>query len=148
VAAQKAKLKDINISLETNELSTAQLQKAKQGIYQKQEEFAEILGTVAKAKQKHSQLEKTVATIEPAIKAVAQNRLMQFSQGQPARGGSTAISPKATTIVLLALLAGIASGIAFVVLAEVFDHVYRSSGQVARSLGLPMLETIDEIVTA
>jgi hypothetical protein len=36
---------------------------------------------------------------------------------------------------------------AFVILAEVLDHVYRSSGQVARGLGLPMLEAIDEIVT-
>ena len=49
--------------------------------------------------------------------------------------------------VLLAILAGVATGVLFVVLAEVFDHIYRSSGQVARTLGLPMLEAIDEIVT-
>lgn len=147
-AAQKAKIKDIDISLQTNELSISQLRKAKQEIFQRQEDFAETLGNVARAKQKHNQLEMTVASIEPAIKAVAQNRLLQFSEGQPALGSNIAVSPKATTIVLLALLAGVASGVMFVVFAEIFDHVYRSSGQVGRSLGLPMLEAIDEIVTA
>ena len=147
VAAQKSKIKDIDISLETNGAAIAQLRQAKQEIFQRQEQFAEILGETSKAKQKLTQLEQTVASIEPAIKAVAQNRLMQFSEGQPASGSSIAVSPKATTIVLLALLSGIACGVVFVILAEIFDHVYRSSGQVARSLGLPMLEAIDEIVT-
>ena len=49
---------------------------------------------------------------------------------------------------LLALLAGLGMGTLFVVLAELFDHIYRSSTHVAQSLGLPILETIDEIVTA
>ena len=48
---------------------------------------------------------------------------------------------------MLALFAGVGAGVFFVVLAEIFDNVYRSSGRVARSLGLPMLESIDEIVT-
>lgn len=147
LAAQKSKIKEIDISLQTNELAIAQLQKARQEIFQRQEDFAETLGEVSKAKQKYNQLEMTVASIEPAIKAVTQDRLLQFSEGQPALGSSIAVSPKSTTIVLLALLAGIATGVVFVVLAEVFDHVYRSSGQVGRSLGLPMLEAIDEIVT-
>ena len=145
--ANITKLKDIEISLETNTVATAQARQAKKEVYQKQEEFAEVTGKVAKAKQRHGQLAATLASIEPAIKAIEQNRLLRFSQGQPARGSSMPVSPKATTIVLLALLAGIASGGVFVVLTEVFDHVYRSSGHVARSLGLPMLESIDEIVT-
>ena len=43
---------------------------------------------------------------------------------------------------------GLAAGIIFVILAEVLDHVYRSTAQVAKSLGLPILDAIDEIVTA
>ncbi len=148
IAAQSSKIKDIDINLESNELSLAEINKAKDDLYDRQEQFAEAIGKVQKAKQKHAQLAATLATIEPAIKAVEQDRLLQFSEGQPARGGSTPVSPKATTIVFFALLAGVAAGALFVVLAEILDHVYRSSGQVARSLGLPMLESIDEIVTA
>ena len=58
------------------------------------------------------------------------------------------IAPKAKNIILLSILLGVAAGVVFVILAEVMDHVYRSSGQVARSLGLPILDAIDEIVTA
>ena len=148
IAAQKAKLKDIEISMQTNELATEQIRRARREVYDKQEEFAEVTGRVAQAKQKQRRLETTLASIEPAIKAVEQNRLLRFSEGQPARGSSIPISPKSQTIVLLSLLAGLASGVVFVILAEVFDHVYRASGQVARSLGLPLLESIDEIITA
>ena len=148
VAAQNAKIKDIDISLQSNELTLTELNRAKDEVYDRQEEFAEVIGNVQKAKQRHGQLESTLATIEPAIKAVEQDRLLQFSEGQPARGGNTPVSPRATSVVLLALVAGIAAGVIFVILAEVLDHVYRSSSQVSRSLGLPMLEAIDEIVTA
>jgi uncharacterized protein involved in exopolysaccharide biosynthesis len=148
ISAQKTKLKDIGISLDANALAIRQLRQAKRGVFQKQEEFAEITGQVAKARQKLAGLEGTLASIDPAIKAIEQGRLLQFSEGLPARGSSIPISPKATTVVLLATLAGILAGTLFVILAEVFDNVYRSSGQVARGLGLPMLESIDEIVTS
>jgi hypothetical protein len=58
------------------------------------------------------------------------------------------VNPKARTVLMMALLAGIATGVGFVILAEVLDRIYRSSAQVARSLGLPVLDMIDEIVTA
>ena len=35
-----------------------------------------------------------------------------------------------------------------VILAEILDNVYRSSGHVARSLGIPILESVDEIITS
>lgn len=147
LAVTQAKLKDIGIGLETNQLALKQLGQAKRDVYDKQEEFADAVGHVAQTRHRYRQVEQTLANIEPAIKAVEQNRLLQFSEGQPARGSTIPVSPSANTVVLLALLAGIASGAVFVVLAEVFDHVYRSSSQVAKSLGLPMLESIDEIVT-
>jgi len=148
IAAQESKLKDVEISLQTTEEALAQVRTAKDEVGHKQEEFAEVTGRVERAREVHSRLERTVAEIEPAIKAIEQDRLLQFSEGQAARGSNIPISPKAATIVLLALAAGLAAGALFVILAELIDHVYRSSGQVARSLGLPMLEAIDEIVTA
>jgi len=147
IAAQNTKIRDLDISLQGNEQSIGDLNLAKDNVYEKQEEFAEVIGNVQKAKQRLAQCESTLSTIEPAIKAVEQDRLMQFAEGQPARGGNTPISPKALTVVLLSLLAGIIAGGLFVFLAEIADHVFRSSGQVGRSLGLPILEAIDEIVT-
>jgi uncharacterized protein involved in exopolysaccharide biosynthesis len=148
IAAQADKIREIDIALQTNQLAIDQLQKAKDQVFEKQEEFAGVLANVQKAKARQSQVEATLAQIEPAIKAVEQNRLLHFSEGSPAHGGTVPVSPKAVTVVLLAIAAGIAAGVLFIVLAEILDHVYRSSTQVARSLGLPLLEAIDEIVTA
>jgi hypothetical protein len=147
VTALTEKLHDIEAGLGTNELTLQELATAKDELYEKQEEFGEVLARVAKAKQRYAQIGTTLSTIEPAIKAAEQDRLLQFSEGQPAHGSVMPISPKAPTIVLLALLAGMVAGVLFVILAEVLDHVYRSSSQVGRSLGLPILEAIDEIVT-
>ena len=125
-----------------------QMRQAKRKVYEKQEEFAEATGSVFQASQRQRQLEVTLSNIEPAINAIEQGRLLQFSEGQPARGSVRPVSPRARSVLLLALMAGISSGIVMVILAEVVDHVYRSSGQVARTLGLPMLESIDEIITS
>ena len=148
ISAQQAKLKDIEISLGTSATAIEDLRRTKGEIYEKQEEFAGVSSAVRTARQRLTKLESTIASIEPAIKAVEQDRLLQFSEGQPATGSIVPVTPRSSTVIFLSLMAGIAAGIIFVVLAEVFDQVLRSSSQVARALGLPMLETIDEIVTS
>jgi hypothetical protein len=147
ISALTEKLHDIDAGLSTNELTLQDLERAKNELYGKQEEFAAVMASVSKARQRFAQIGTTLSTIEPAIKAAEQDRLLQFSEGPPAHGSAMPTSPKASTIVVLALLAGVIAGALFVVLAEVLDHVFRSSGQVGRSLGLPILEAIDEIVT-
>lgn len=147
IAAQHTKIKDLDISLQANESSLADLNTAKENVFEKQEEFAAVFANVQKAKGRLAQAETTVATINPAIKAVEQDRLMQFAAGQPARGGTIPVSPRGITVLLLCLVAGVVAGAIFVFLAELLDHVFRSSSQVGRSLGLPILEAIDEIVT-
>lgn len=147
ISALTEKLHDIDAGLTTNEMTLQELEKAKTELYGKQEEFAAVTAQVGKAKQRYAQIGSTLSTIEPAIKAAEQDRLLQFSEGTPAHGSVMPISPKAPTIVLIAVVAGCIAGVLFVILAEVLDHVFRSSGQVGRSLGLPILEAIDEIVT-
>lgn len=146
--AQESKIRDIEISLESNQLAMAEMTKAKDQVYDKQEVFEDVEAELAKARKRTTFAAGTLSRIEPAIRAIEQDRLLSFSEGQPARGSKIPINPRATTIILLALLAGVIAGAVFVILSEVLDHVYRSSGQVARSLGLPILDTIDVIVTA
>ncbi len=146
--ALKAKLKELDRTFEANTALAERLRSAKQNVFKKQEEFAEAQDRVAKARTDFRRNEQKLAEIEPAIKLIDQNRLVHFAASAPARGGSLPILPKARSILLLSILIGVAAGIVIVVLAEIMDHVYRTSGQVARSLGLPILEAIDEIVTA
>lgn len=147
IEAQEAKLKDLQISIDANDAFLGQVRDAEHEVLQRQEEFEALREKAEKAQLDYNTVRVTIASIEPAIKAIEQGRLLSFSEGEPASGSSRPVSPKSKSILMLALLAGIATGTGFVVLSEIFDHVYRSSGQVARSLGLPMLESIDEIVT-
>jgi len=148
IEVQESKIRDIDISVRSNEMETAQLNKAKDEIYEKQAVFADISDRIDKVRKRHNEASAALARIGPAIRAIEQDRLLSFSEGQPARGSSIPVNPRASTIVLLAIVAGVIAGVIFVVLAEVLDHVYRSSGQVARSLGLPILDSIDVIITA
>lgn len=147
LAAEEAKITECDITLESTRQEIEQLADAKNRIFELQEEYADLTEGVSKARKRHNEMAGILAKIEPAIRVNQQGKLLHWSPGQPAAGSATPVNPKSRTVLLLALLAGAAAGIVFVVLAEILDHVYRSSSQVARSLGLPLLEAIDEIVT-
>jgi uncharacterized protein involved in exopolysaccharide biosynthesis len=148
IAALEDKLRDLAADMTATDLSIRELLDVKQNIFQKQEEFAGVADRVANARKRYTQLEATLASIVPAVEAAEQDRLVKFTPGTQVHASSLPVSPKANNIIILSLVIGIAAGVLFVVLAEVLDHVYRSSGQVARSLGLPILEAVDVIVTA
>lgn len=148
IESQNAKLKDVEIRLDGNMLALEQVRDAKRNLYVRQDEFEDATAAVSKARRRHNEIGSTLARIEPAIAAIEKDRLVRFSHGEPARGGGIAVNPKAKTIVLLAVVTGLIAGVIFVVLAEILDNVYRSAGRVSRSLGIPILEAIDEIVTS
>jgi hypothetical protein len=147
INSKEAKLRDVAFSLDFNELESGKLTEAKGMVFDRQEEYADTAANREKARQRHGSHVSMLSKIEPAIRVNKQGKLLHWSMGEPARGSRIPLDPKAKTIVLLALLAGALCGVIFVVLAEVFDHAYRSADQVSKSLGIPLLAAIDEIVT-
>ena len=147
-SAMEEMIRNIDITVESNETMLCELREVKQNIFQNQQAFLEVRDRVDKARISFGQPDTMLARIIPTIEATGDDRLVHFSAGSPARGSMLPIAPKAKNIILLSILLGVAAGVVFVILAEVMDHVYRSSAQVARSLGLPILDAIDEIVTA
>ena len=147
IAAQESKLKELEIDLQGNESALVELRKAKGDIYRLQDEFEEASINVQKARQRLNDSTNVIAKIDPAITLIERGLLLTFNGPKQASGSFIPISPKAMVIVMLSILAGVGVGVACVILAEVVDHMYRSSSQVGRSLGLPILEAIDEIIT-
>ena len=148
IGALEEKLGDITRQLVMNTDATTELEGIEQNVYEKQDEFSAITERTEKAYHTTRGLEGRIDLIAPTIRAADQDRLVHFVDTAAARGSSMPIAPRAKNVVVLSLIIGCAFGAIFVILAEVIDHVYRSSGQVAKSLGLPILEAIDEIVTA
>lgn len=145
---QKSRMASLEIDLTVNGEAATRLHKVKSNVYVNQEAMADVAAAVGRAEREYARLSETVSEIEPAIKASEQDRLLHFPASKPALGSSIPLNPKASTIILLAVLAGVAVGVVFVILAEILDRVFRSSTQVARTLGLPILDVIDEIVTS
>jgi hypothetical protein len=146
--AIEAKIKEIDLETRDNEAVIAQLSQAKKTFHDFQKKHAALKEEIESARSKYRTNEGTLRSLDPALTAIRQGKLLKFFEEQPARCSTVPVSPKTTTVFLLAIMAGIGAGALFVILAEVFDHVLRSASHVSRSLGVPILETIDEIVTA
>ncbi|MFQ5461065.1 MAG: hypothetical protein ACE5E5_00390 [Phycisphaerae bacterium] len=147
VATIESKLADISEQLAVNKQTSERLLAAKQNIFENQEELAQVRDRVNRARAEATKLQNTLAKINPAIEATDHDRLVNFTSGPRAQASVLPIAPKANNIVFLSLVIGVAAGVLFVILAEILDHVYRSASQVASSLGVPILDNIDEIVT-
>jgi hypothetical protein len=147
MSAIEQKLKEVDLTLAANARVIQDLDAARRNIHAFQEEYAVVKEQVRVADKVYTDLKEQSRQIEPAMRANEAGKLCKFIDQEAARGGVIPVSPKAATVFTLALMVALGTGAIFVLLAEVFDHVYRNSGQVSRSLGLPILESIDEIIT-
>jgi len=125
-------------------------------------EFVRLQGKVADCRQETGRIQEEyerawreyetyqglVDKCNQSLAVASEDRGIIFTNVTPPEGSAVPISPLAKTVLLLSLLAGLATGTVFVVIAELFDRRFRTSSQVAQALGVPILENIDEIVTA
>ncbi len=147
MSAIEQKLKEVDLSMAANARTISELEAAGRNLHAFQEAHGAVREQVRVAEKQYTDLKEQSRQLEPAMRANEAGKLCKFIDQEAARGGVIPVSPKAATVFTLALMVALGTGAIFVLLAEVFDHVYRNSGQVARSLGLPILESIDEIIT-
>lgn len=76
----------------------------------------------------------------------AKNQGIEFITIEEAATSSRPISPRAESILMLAFGVGLAFGACAVFLREFFDHTFHTATSVSFSLGIPVLEGIDEIL--
>jgi hypothetical protein len=117
-------------------------------VFAKRQEFGRLEEELERAREEYETYQGLVDECNRALTVENQNRGILFTDVVPVEGQHVAVSPLAKTVLLLSLLAGAVTGTVFVFIAELFDRRFRTSAQVGRSLGLPILENINEIVTA
>jgi len=76
----------------------------------------------------------------------AKDQGIEFITIGEAESSRRPISPKAQSVLLLAFGVGLAFGACAVFLREFFDHTFHAASAVSFSLGVPVLEGIDEIL--
>lgn len=148
IDALEKQIAEVDTRLQINQERQNEYADAKKGLFDNQEVFAAAQSELSMAAAEVSRHRGVLNRILPVLKANDMGRAVGFSEERPAQGNNVAVSPKSKTIILAALFAGLCAGAAFTILAELVDHVYRSSSHVARSLGVTVLETIDVIVTS
>ncbi len=111
-------------------------------------EFRSRQAQVDRAQQELSLHQGYADLVGRVLAAESSERGIKFEKVKPAMGSSLPTSPRMPTVFLLALIAGGVTGIVMVLLAELFDRTIRTRDQVLRGLNLPVLESIDEIITS
>lgn len=106
---------------------------------------AELL---TQARKDHNTNMQRVNEIASILNADESQRGVAFTVRSAPSGGVVPVRPQAAMVLICAILAGMAFGAIAVLLQEVFDQTYHTARQITRSLGIAILETIDEIVTS
>jgi hypothetical protein len=88
-----------------------------------------------------------LAQLNRILAAEKEQRGVQFALLEEPKDSGRAVWPRAAPVFALCVGSGLLAAAIFVALAELRDHSFRSVGQVARSLGIPVLECVSEIPT-
>ncbi len=124
-----------------------ELEKVQQEAFRRRKEFSTRQAQVERARHDLSLYRSYADQIGRVLQADASSRGILFEKIKPARCSYIPVSPRLTTVLLLALVTGGGLGTVMVLLSELFDRTIRTRNQVIEGLGLPILESIDVIMT-
>ncbi|MFQ6048953.1 MAG: GumC family protein [Phycisphaerae bacterium] len=133
--------------LQTNARELARVQALQDQLAEKRQAHRAKLAALERAKSDLAVWERNLEQVSRHLAAEQQDRGIQFRTIQEAQPVARPSSPRPLMIFVLSIGLGLAIAAACVVLAELLDRSFQSAGQVVRSLGIPVLEGIDEIVT-
>lgn len=119
-----------------------------ENVFKHRKEFTLKQDLIAQARTEYTKSMTRVEMVAGVLNADESERGMTFTELVSPTPCIRPIRPRSATVIVLSILAGVAAGAIFVLLKELFDQTYRTTKQVTRSLGLAILESIDEIVTS
>ncbi len=89
----------------------------------------------------------SITPIEQVLHLEDKNHSIHFVTVEDVAADSAPVSPDPRLVLLICLGLGGAAALLSVLLVELLDRSYRSAKQLAASLGVPVIESIDEIIT-
>ena len=135
-------------TMDVVQANLADYEKKKSEVFDNFQKHEEVTETLRSVQLDYAAYHMTANKLASLLTADENERAVGFTVLQPARFTQTPSNPGGELVLAVCLLLGAVSGVCGVLLAEVFDHSFHTTRQVTRSLGLAVLECIDEIVTA
>lgn len=112
------------------------------------EAYHKTKAELLRLKEDLKQWQEQIAPVSQVLYLDNKNRSVRFSAVQSSWVSPTPVTPKTSLVMLICLGIGAVVGVLAVLIAELLDHSYRTAKQLTTSLGLPVIESIDEILTA
>lgn len=125
-----------------------EIERQKMAGVERRAEHVALTQQLAQARSELVAWRKQIDPIQRIIEAQNRDRGVRFIAVQEPNAVTRPTSPDARITLLMCLAVGLAGGVLSALAAELLDRSIRTAGQAARSLGIPVIETIDEIVTA
>ncbi len=114
----------------------------------RRKEFSSRLAEVDRARGELTLYQGYADQIGRVLTAENSQRGILFGKIKPATGGGVPASPRLSTVIVLALSISLTTSVVLVLLSELFDRTIRTRRQITETLGLPILESIGEIVSS
>jgi len=141
-------LADTQGEIDMHEQSIADMEDAQAQVLDRREEFTKRASEMERLGSDLTLYRRYADQVGRLLEAENSQRGILFEKIRPATGSRIPVSPRMPTILVLTVSAGVAVGVIFVLLAELLDRTIRTRRQIARELGLNILETIDVIMTS
>jgi hypothetical protein len=113
----------------------------------KRRDYFQLEGQADRADAQALLWQERLDEIEQIIEAESVDQGLGFRVMMRAGPVTRPVSPQFWTVLMVSLILASGAGVGIVLLCELLDHKYRTVSQVVRSVGVPVLETIGEIVT-
>ncbi len=135
-------------SLEVVEADVKDFEARKSEVFENFQAREDVSDALRTAQQEYLVYQATLSKLDTLLTADENERAIGFTVLAPARAAMAPSSPQPNMVLMVTLLLGTICGACGVLLAEIFDRSFHTTRQVTRSVGLSVLECIDEIVTA
>ncbi len=114
---------------------------------QHREAYLKIKGDAEQLASELRDWQKSITPIEQVLHLEDKNHSIHFVTVEDVAADTAPVSPDPRLVLLICLGMGAAAAVLAVLMVELLDRSYRSAKQVAASLGVPVIESIDEIIT-
>lgn len=142
----EGKLEQIERDLASHQTAKSQLEGQKSTVFERQQTHALRRQELENLKADLNVWQSKLEEINRAMAAENVDRGVRFTTIEESRRPSTPANPKLTGQLMISVAVGLAIAALAVFLRELLDRSFRNPARVRQLLGIPVLETVEEIV--
>jgi len=124
------------------------LQTRREQALEHRQAYLDLRGRCADAKAELNAWQQQLVPIRHILTVESKNRGIHFQTREEPTAASRPSYPASLMVLSICLISGVVVGVIGMLLSELIDRSFRTTRQITTALGVPLIESIDEIVTA